>query len=276
MARLPRNFTAPESAPHRDTRRERDATTRPSVAKTTADGAEGESGERLEAERQLAVARSRVEALDKERLEKLAEIETLTAQLAATTSTPSRGNSDPESGGACPEPMSNKRKLEIFRDLFRGREDVYPTRWENLNTGKSGYTPECSNKFVEGVCGIKHVKCGACRSQKFRPVDEQAYSQHFRGRHVMGVYPLLPDDTCWFLAIDFDEDSWKKDVVAVRDTCRSLGLPVYVETFTLGKWRTPLVLLQRTHIGAPGTQSWLPLAYRSHECTTRAVISIVR
>jgi hypothetical protein len=110
---------------------------------------------------------------------------------------------------------------------------------------------------VEGVCDIKHVKCGACCNQKFKPVDEQAYSQHFRGRHVMGIYPLLPDSTCWFLAIDFDEDSWKKDVVAVRDTCRSLGLPVYVERSRSGNgahlwffFSEPILARQARNLGS--------------------------
>ena len=52
---------------------------------------------------------------------------------------------------------------------------------------------------------------------------------HLRGRHVMGVYPLLPDDTCWFLAADFDEASWVDDVAALVETSRAVGLPSAVE-----------------------------------------------
>ena len=63
----------------------------------------------------------------------------------------------------------------------------------------------CSNKFVRGVCGLPAVKCGECPNQAFLPVDDQAIFDHLRGLHVMGVYPLLQDETCWFLAADFDK-----------------------------------------------------------------------
>lgn len=119
--------------------------------------------------------------------------------------------------------------MTLFRQLFRGREDIYPTRFVSKKTGKSGYAPACANKFVEGVCPLPKVKCGDCTNQAFRPVDDRAVLAHLRGKHVMGVYPMLPDETCWFLAVDFDKSTWKEDVRAFAETARRLRLPVLVE-----------------------------------------------
>jgi hypothetical protein len=41
-------------------------------------------------------------------------------------------------------------KIALFRSLFRGREDVYPRRFESRKTGKAGYAPACANEWVRG------------------------------------------------------------------------------------------------------------------------------
>jgi hypothetical protein len=126
-------------------------------------------------------------------------------------------------------PVTSEDKVGLFRELFRGRGDLFPTRFESRKTGKQGYAPACANKFVKGLCELPRVKCGDCRNQAFLPVDDAAVLAHLKGRHVMGVYPLLADGTCWFLAIDFDEGTWAEDVRAFQETCRDVGLPVAVE-----------------------------------------------
>jgi hypothetical protein len=126
-------------------------------------------------------------------------------------------------------PRSPEEKVKLFRQLFRGRDDLYPTRFVSKKTGKAGYAPACSNKFVAGVCELPKVKCGDCTNQAFRRVDDAALLQHLRGQHVMGVYPMLTDETCWFLAADFDKSTWKEDVRALVETARKLGLPALVE-----------------------------------------------
>jgi hypothetical protein len=119
--------------------------------------------------------------------------------------------------------------VKLFRQLFRGRADLYPTRFVSKKTGKAGYAPACSNKFVAGVCELPKVKCSDCTRQAFLPVDDTAVLLHLQGKHVMGVYPMLPDETCWFLAADFDKGSWKEDVRAFTATARRLGLAALVE-----------------------------------------------
>src|SRR4051812_548776 len=126
-------------------------------------------------------------------------------------------------------PTTSTDKVHLFRSLFRGRKDIFPTRFESKRTGKPGYAPACANKFVRGVCELPRVKCSECPNQAFRPVDDQVVLDHLQGRHVMGVYPLLEDETTWFLAVDFDKSSWQDDVGAFVETSGAVGVPVAVE-----------------------------------------------
>jgi hypothetical protein len=102
------------------------------------------SSERLEIEQQLAAARARVGVFDMERAKKLTEIDVLAEQLTTLQSV----SSESGFGDTRRVALTNSQKLAVFRDLFRGREDIYPTRWENSRTGKSGYTP---NPLVSGM-----------------------------------------------------------------------------------------------------------------------------
>jgi superfamily II DNA or RNA helicase len=126
-------------------------------------------------------------------------------------------------------PGTPAEKIRLFRSLFRGREDIFPTRFVSARTGRSGYAPACRNKFVRGVCELPKIKCGDCLNQAFIPFDDAAVIGHLTGRHVMGVYPLLADETCWFLAVDFDKSTWIDDVSAFVETCRRVGIPAAVE-----------------------------------------------
>ncbi len=128
-------------------------------------------------------------------------------------------------------------KINLFRSLFRGREEVFPGRWENSKTAKAGYAPACRNEWVRGVCGKPQVKCGECPNQAFIPVGEEVIRWHLQGRissggsgdFTAGVYPMLADETCWFLVADFDKKSWMRDVSAFRDTARARSVPVAIE-----------------------------------------------
>jgi superfamily II DNA or RNA helicase/very-short-patch-repair endonuclease len=126
-------------------------------------------------------------------------------------------------------------KIALFRSLFRGRDDVYPRRFENRKTGKSGYAPACGNEWVRGVCEKPRIKCAACPNQLFLPVTDQVVRSHLSGQDefgrdfVMGVYPLLRDETCFFLAADLDKAQWQDDAQAILETCRRLDLPAALE-----------------------------------------------
>jgi superfamily II DNA or RNA helicase len=129
-------------------------------------------------------------------------------------------------------------KIAIFPHLFAGRSDVFPVRWSNRTTGKSGYAPACANERIKGVCGKPQVKCGECANQAFIPVSDAVIEKRLRGGDyprsptsdfVAGVYPLLHDETCLFLAADFDKGNWAADVMAMVDTCRARGVPAAPE-----------------------------------------------
>lgn len=123
-------------------------------------------------------------------------------------------------------PGTVAEKVGLFRSLFRGRQDVFPKLWVNPRTARKGYPPACANEWVRGICEKPRVKCSECPKQAFIPISDQVVLDHLQGRHVIGVYPLVEDDTCWFLAADFDHESWVDDVGAFVETCRSAGLPV--------------------------------------------------
>ncbi len=129
-----------------------------------------------------------------------------------------------------PVPKTPADKVRLFRSLFRGRTDVFPMRFVSKKTGKPGYVPACSNKWEPGLCALKTGgKCSECANQAFVAVGDQVIADHLMGRHVVGVYPLLEDESCWFLAADFDKSTWQRDVAAFSETCRGAGVPIAIE-----------------------------------------------
>ena len=125
-------------------------------------------------------------------------------------------------------------KVALFRSLFRGREDIYPVRWESKK-GRAGYSPACRHEWNRAFCDKPRVKCGQCDNREFLPVTDKTIYYHLAGKQTIGVYPLLIDDTCWFLAADFDKSSWQIDVTAYLETCKKGGVPAVLERSRSGK-----------------------------------------
>jgi hypothetical protein len=120
-------------------------------------------------------------------------------------------------------------KVRLFRSLFRGRTDVYPLRWESRNSGKSGYAPACANEWRAGICEKPRIRCADCAHRVLLPLGDQVIYAHLAGDHTVGLYPLMPDGTCYLLAVDFDEEGWRDDAMAFRQSCDELGVPVALE-----------------------------------------------
>ncbi len=133
-----------------------------------------------------------------------------------------------------PSVSDNQGKIALFMSLFKGREDVYAKRWEN-KAGKSGYSPYCRNEWRKGVCQKPRMKCSDCSNKNYEPLSDAVIEAHLRGDIIAGIYPMLADETCAFLAIDFDETTWEKDVSALRAVCKELDIPVAVERSRSGK-----------------------------------------
>lgn len=125
--------------------------------------------------------------------------------------------------------LSIDEKVALFRRLFRGRDDVWALRWESKTSGKSGYSPACANEWQARICGKPRIKCGDCTHRQLLPVSDLVIYQHLAGMHTAGLYPLLEDDSCYFLAVDFDEAEWQKDASAFMRACDELGVPAALE-----------------------------------------------
>lgn len=126
-------------------------------------------------------------------------------------------------------------KIALFRSLFRGREDIYARRFESAKSGRSGYAPACGNEWVRGVCEKPRIKCADCPHRRFLPITDEVIRWHLSGRDpqgrdfVMGVYAMLADESCFFLAVDLDGPDWSRDAAAFLETCRELDVPAALE-----------------------------------------------
>jgi|GEM_PF-659978 len=120
------------------------------------------------------------------------------------------------------------KKIDLFMSLFQGRKDVYAHRWKNKN-GNTGYSPVCVNEWVQGICKKPKVKCLNCKNRKFATLTESVIRNNLLGKEIIGIYPLLKDATCKFLAIDFDKGNWQDDVSTIRQIANKKNIPLYIE-----------------------------------------------
>ncbi len=188
----------------------------------------------------VAELQRRLDALESEKLEILAELARL-QQRQHVADVGALVRPMVAAGPIVTAASDSVAKITLFRSLFRGREDVFPRRWQNAKTGKSGYSPVCRNEWVRGVCEKPRVKCGECPHQAFVPVTDDVIKCHLHGtdrdaagrqaasEYITGVYPLMPDETCWFLAIDFDKQSWQVDARAFLDACWAHNIDAALE-----------------------------------------------
>ena len=129
---------------------------------------------------------------------------------------------------------SPEEKIELFMSLFRGRSDVYAKRCYSKKHGSSYYIPACKHEWVRGVCDRARTKCKDCDKRELLPLSKEVIDNHLRnkdenGTGIVGVYPLLLDETCLFLAIDFDEEKWQNDISTFRTVCKELNIPMIIE-----------------------------------------------
>lgn len=133
-----------------------------------------------------------------------------------------------------------EEKIKLFRSFFRGREDVFARRWYSTTTQKSGYQPVCGNEWENGLCDKRKYKCADCPNRKLLPLTDNDIFKHLAGkdvyaRDVIGIYPMLADETCFFLCADFDEEKYEEDVIAFREICAEYRVPIAVERSRSGQ-----------------------------------------
>ena len=119
--------------------------------------------------------------------------------------------------------------IKLFRSLFHGREDVFAKMWWSRKTQRIGYSPACRNEWSPAYCGKPKAKCGDCPNQDYIPLTDEIIQNHLDGRHTVGIYPLLQDETCYFLAVDFDKQSWIDDASVFLETCHQMDIPAVIE-----------------------------------------------
>lgn len=134
--------------------------------------------------------------------------------------------------------LGKEERIELFRSLFRGREDVFARRWYSKVTNKSGYQPVCVNEWRRGLCDKKAIKCAECPNRNFLSLGYDDVCRHLIGNDengcdVVGIYAIMSDNNCAFLCTDFDDKSckhrYKDDVLAFVGVCRDWNIPYSIE-----------------------------------------------
>ena len=205
------------------------------------DGDSSDERRRILAE-QIAREEQHISEIDAELEHRRALVSSFKEQLAAIEPRADRPTALDEGATSTTATLSSEEKVRLFRSLFRGREDVFARRWESRRTGKAGYSPACANEWDPVLCGKARgpgssgkTNCLECCQHAFFRVTDEEIEKHLKGFQVMGVYPLLADENCWFLAADFDDGAWQEDVASFRETCRSHDVPVAIERSRSGK-----------------------------------------
>ena len=178
--------------------------------------------------------------------ERIHELEQENARLKGYCSSLLCEPEPPQYGNGRMQPERNRdaeiqRRLNIFRGLFRGRDDVFAQRFVS-KAGKAGYQPVCKNRWSPECIEHKR-KCEGCPFREFVPLDETAFRRHLdkdaKETDVIGIYPILEDNTVYFLCADFDdkncEHGYQEDVLSYVHICKEWGIPAYIERSRSGK-----------------------------------------
>lgn len=179
-----------------------------------------------EINRLLAEAQTQSAELTARQAELLSQIRELQQERASLLSGP-ENPLPPGEPSTVTTQSPQAAKVALFRSLFRGREDIYPRRFESLKTGKTGYQPACRNPWADNPA-----------DREMLPLTDDVVRNHLLGADAqdrsghdftIGVYPMMPDETCWFLAADFDKASWPDDTRAFLETCHQFNVPAALE-----------------------------------------------
>ncbi len=186
---------------------------------------------KISPEEQLRVALAESEQLRienqqlREKLGLVAPPATLGLPVPPTTPIPSKVESSPnEVHNQSPVDA----KIALFKLFFRGRSDVYAVRWQN-QIGHSGYSPVCKNIWNQKLCGKPKIKCNKCNNRELLPLSDDVLYSHLSGEKIVGLYPLLDNETCFFIAVDFDKEGWQDGARAYCDACRENQVPFLFE-----------------------------------------------
>ncbi len=121
-------------------------------------------------------------------------------------------------------------KINLFLSIFEGRDDVCAVRWESVKSGKTGYSPYCKNEWDYNLCEkIKGLKCSDCKNQNFHILDDSTVNLHFRGKKVIGIYPIRNGNLCKFIVIDLDDENYLEEAKIILKTFKRYFVSAYLE-----------------------------------------------
>ena len=118
--------------------------------------------------------------------------------------------------------------INLIKSFFKAREDVFALRWDK--GGKSGYMPAYT--FDPYRFRLHKMKGGTFQNyedKNYLPLTDEQIIKHLKGEQFVGIYPLLKDNTSWFIAADFDKDKWIENSRAFLKICEEKGIPAYIE-----------------------------------------------
>lgn len=140
----------------------------------------------------------------------------------------------------------NSKNINTLLSLFRGREDVFAVRWEK--TGKSGYMP--AYHYDPYQYRIHKMNGGTFQNyphKNYLPLTDKEIQKHLNGVQQIGVYPLLQDNTSWFLVADFDKQNWKVEAINFLNACKEQSIPAYLERSRSGNGGHVWVFFDRAY-----------------------------
>ena len=172
---------------------------------------------------------------------------------------------DPANSAKASNLVTPEEKITLFRSLFRGREDIYAVRWEGRG-GRSGYSPAgvMDWRAIHSVRPEERKRI-ARQTRMLLPLTNDAIRKHLTGKQTIGIYPLLPDEMCWLLAVDFDKKSWLADAAAFLETCRRFQVPAVVERSRSGNGAHIWVFFDRPVLAADARRLGCSLLTRTME-----------
>ena len=164
---------------------------------------------------------------------------------------------DKNQGGRISRPTEiTDDMVKSFLSFFHGRADVFARRSVKKNTGEVGYYPQCVNFWTDGCARKKQspLPCRECTFRKPAPLQIRDIRNHLlghseNGTDVIGIYPLMRDNTSQLLVFDFDHhgqdaqkddyanknDDWREEVEAMRTICKLNGIDALVERSRSGR-----------------------------------------
>lgn len=136
---------------------------------------------------------------------------------------------------------TKEEKIKIFMNYFKGRDDVYPyLSIDKQDSSKKYYLPKCKNEWNRNICyKTMHKKCKDCPYWVDDEISDLVIENHLFNDKTIGIYTMMPDETCYFLALDFDDkqtnNQIKDDVLAFIKICDNYNVPIAIERSRSGK-----------------------------------------